>query len=283
VADALASIYAYIVVVLGYDGGALTYDPAFPDLSTLKDLEPCFGYWIKTTDAVDLIYPDIVASFVHEPKDHTYTKESVVPRVAISNSWINLYSTGAKLDGKTLASGSLIEAFNVGGVLIGEAVVRDGGQFGFMPIYGAETFSGDVVAGKSVGDKITLKVNGVPVEETVNFTSNGDRIELNDLTSLGKGGVLPTAFTLEQNYPNPFNPETTIKYVVANAGMVEVSIYNVLGNKVKTLVSGYQAAGSYTTKWHGDNESGDLVSSGVYFYKMTAGEFTDIKKMTLLK
>ncbi len=123
------------------------------------------------------------------------------------------------------------------------------GKFGFMPVYGAETLNGDAV-GKSAGSVITLKVNGEVAEQTVTWTENGDRIRISELTTANKNnGNLPTSFTLNQNYPNPFNPETTIDYVVAQSGHVELSIYNILGDKIKTLVSGYQAAGSYSVKW----------------------------------
>ncbi|TFH58905.1 MAG: T9SS type A sorting domain-containing protein, partial [Candidatus Zixiibacteriota bacterium] len=63
----------------------------------------------------------------------------------------------------------------------------------------------------------------------------------------------------------------------------ELVIYNILGDKIKTLVSGYQAAGSYTIRWHADSDGGTSVASGVYFYKLTAGNYTNIRKMTLLK
>jgi flagellar hook assembly protein FlgD len=62
-----------------------------------------------------------------------------------------------------------------------------------------------------------------------------------------------------------------------------LAIYNILGDKIKTLVSGYQAAGNYTIKWKADTDGGTSVASGVYFYKLTAGDYTDIRKMTLLK
>ena len=152
-----------------------------------------------------------------------------------------------------------------------------------MPVYGAETLTGDAV-GTSAGSVITLKVNGEVAEQSITWTENGDRIRIGELTTANKNnGNLPTSFTLKQNYPNPFNPETAIDYVVGTSGHVELAIYNTLGNKIKTLVSGYQTAGSYTVKWQADTDDGTSVASGVYFYKLTAGDYTDIRKMTLLK
>ncbi|MCX6831860.1 MAG: T9SS type A sorting domain-containing protein, partial [candidate division Zixibacteria bacterium] len=198
-------------------------------------------------------------------------------------TWVNLYGFNVKLNDETLPVGTVIEAYDASGTLVGENVVRNTGRFGFMPVYGAETLSGDAV-GKSAGSVITLKVNGEVAEQTVTWTGNGDRIRINELTTANKNnGNLPTSFTLKQNYPNPFNPETAIDYVVGQSGHVELAIYNILGDKIKTLVSGYQAAGSYTIKWQADADGGTSVASGVYFYKLTAGDYTDTKKMTLLK
>ncbi|GAB4363454.1 MAG: hypothetical protein Kow0042_01390 [Calditrichia bacterium] len=88
---------------------------------------------------------------------------------------------------------------------------------------------------------------------------------------------------MQQNYPNPFNPRTVIKYGIPQAERVEVAIYNTLGQKVKTLVSGHQEAGYYTVVWDATNDSGSKVSSGIYFYAVNAGKHRAIKKMILLK
>ncbi len=100
---------------------------------------------------------------------------------------------------------------------------------------------------------------------------------------IAKTSPLPTAFELAQNYPNPFNPTTTIKYILSEATDVELVIINVLGERVKTLVSSAQAAGEHSVVWDGRNQSGSQVSSGIYFYKMTAGGATETRKMVMMK
>ncbi len=95
--------------------------------------------------------------------------------------------------------------------------------------------------------------------------------------------VVPQAFALEQNYPNPFNPTTEIRYAIPQAEKVVLTIYNSLGQKVRTLVSEQQEAGLYTVKWDATNDVGAKVSSGIYMYRVTAGSFTAIKKMILMK
>jgi hypothetical protein len=101
--------------------------------------------------------------------------------------------------------------------------------------------------------------------------------------TLKAGHGTPDAFELSQNYPNPFNPETEISYVLPNACQVELSVYNLLGQKVKTLVDEFQSAGLKNVKWDGKDENGANVASGVYFYKIKAREFTETKKMIMLK
>ena len=90
--------------------------------------------------------------------------------------------------------------------------------------------------------------------------------------------VLPQKFRLEQNYPNPFNPETNIRFDVAAGSYVELAVYNSAGELVKRLVSGFYQPGSHSVKMDGNG-----LSSGVYFYTIKAGSFTDVKKMVLLK
>ncbi len=98
-----------------------------------------------------------------------------------------------------------------------------------------------------------------------------------------KQKVLPLQFRLYHNYPNPFNPTTTIRYDLPQNSKVILTIYNILGQKVRTLVQKQQPAGQYQVQWDGRDDSGEKVSSGVYLYKMVAGDFVQVKKMLLVK
>jgi hypothetical protein len=95
--------------------------------------------------------------------------------------------------------------------------------------------------------------------------------------------IVPSAFQLSQNYPNPFNPQCEIRYALPKHAEVNLSVYNVLGQKVKTLVDELQTAGFKTVHWNGKDDKGEEVSSGVYFYKLKAGDYSETKKMILLK
>ena len=94
---------------------------------------------------------------------------------------------------------------------------------------------------------------------------------------------IPEEFGIGQNYPNPFNLTTSITFYLPSQSDVELFIYNILGEKVKSLAKGTFEPGSHTITWDGTNESGNVVASGIYFYKLTAGENTITKRMSLLK
>jgi hypothetical protein len=94
----------------------------------------------------------------------------------------------------------------------------------------------------------------------------------------------PETYALGNNYPNPFNPATTIKYALPEAGLVKLEVYNVVGQVVRTLVSEQQNAGRYAIQWNASDDSGYSLSSGIYFYRLQAGDnFLEVKKMLLLK
>jgi hypothetical protein len=91
-------------------------------------------------------------------------------------------------------------------------------------------------------------------------------------------GGMPTEFELSQNYPNPFNPSTTIRYTLPQAGNVSLKVYNALGQEVATLVNGHQVAKNYEATFDGSN-----LASGIYFYTLRTDNFSQTKKMILVK
>ncbi len=94
---------------------------------------------------------------------------------------------------------------------------------------------------------------------------------------------VPNGFALEQNYPNPFNPETSIHYRIPDASHVTLTVYNSLGQVVQTLVNKSLPAGEYSVRWNGRDQLGNKVSSGMYFYRIEAGDFIKTRKMILMK
>ena len=98
-----------------------------------------------------------------------------------------------------------------------------------------------------------------------------------------ENAATPISYTLGEAYPNPFNPETTIEFSVPTDGFVKVDVYNTAGQLVSSLVDKDLSAGAYKTTWDAMTQDGQQASSGVYFYRMEAGDFTDTRSMTLLK
>ncbi|MCP4706647.1 MAG: T9SS type A sorting domain-containing protein, partial [candidate division Zixibacteria bacterium] len=97
------------------------------------------------------------------------------------------------------------------------------------------------------------------------------------------GNSLPKTYQLSQNYPNPFNPATTINYSLPVKSFVTITVYNVLGREIKTIVNKSVDAGHHTTIWDGKAEDGNEVSSGIYLYRLSANDFISNRKMLLLK
>jgi hypothetical protein len=89
---------------------------------------------------------------------------------------------------------------------------------------------------------------------------------------------IPQEYQLSQNYPNPFNPSTTIEYYLPEQSNVKIIIYDVLGNQLEVLFSGENSAGTHSLNWNADS-----YASGIYFYRMQAENFTQVKKMLLMK
>jgi len=98
-----------------------------------------------------------------------------------------------------------------------------------------------------------------------------------------KKNLIPTKFALNQNYPNPFNPTTEISYDLPKTTHVRLTVYNMLGQKVATLIDAKMPAGSYQATWNGKDEFGRHVGSGLYIYQLEAGSFKATKKMLLMK
>jgi hypothetical protein len=117
----------------------------------------------------------------------------------------------------------------------------------------------------------------------------GDWSELSEVLSVTlewldvDGDQLPTVYALHQNYPNPFNPVTNLSYDLPEDAMVNITVFDMMGRVVRTLVNGQQSAGYKSLQWNATNNSGQPISAGLYIYTIQAGEFSQTKKMILLK
>jgi hypothetical protein len=130
--------------------------------------------------------------------------------------------------------------------------------------------------------------NRIAAEDGIVAVSDGNSVHIYDVRGVvtdvpDSPAELPASFALSQNYPNPFNPSTTIEYSLAERSRVRLTVYNILGQRVNTLIDEERPAGTYTIEWNGTNAGGRPVASGVYFYRLSAGDFTEVRKMVLVK
>ena len=161
-----------------------------------------------------------------------------------------------------------------------EVSVSDG-NFKPVPIGGlGQGYQGDNIDLISVGDRL------YPMwmdNRTGVYQIWSARVDLSALALTPTDELQPKDFRLYQNYPNPFNPETTIKFAVSKVREVVLQIFDISGQLVQTLVNARLSAGIYETKWQGRNQSGQEVGSGIYFYRLKTGGFTQTRRMLLIR
>ncbi len=144
-----------------------------------------------------------------------------------------------------------------------------------------KTFSVKLSSPVSGSHDVYLKFTGAGTDklfmlQSFYFTGSKTATGINEKNF--KGYNSPRKYQLEQNYPNPFNPTTKIKYSLPHGGYISLKVYNVLGQEEATIIDGFQRAGSFTATFNGKN-----LASGIYLYQLCAGNFTDTKKLVLLK
>jgi hypothetical protein len=176
------------------------------------------------------------------------------------------------------------------GVAIDNIAIKEGDDFTWLTV---SPYKGTAVATGNLNDSISVQIGVYGTDD--NFTIAEDIVVASDNTELtvqigvgvevaiDESGLTPFEFALHQNYPNPFNPETNIQFDVAENSDVNVSIFNIMGQKVATLVNGNMDAGIYHIKWNGLSDKGIALPSGMYFYKMKSLEYQSVKKLVLVK
>jgi hypothetical protein len=143
-------------------------------------------------------------------------------------------------------------------------------------------------AGQDAANSFPVNPWTMPVDTWTNSEIKPDQEDdpytsYNNWLSIDGDVATPMTYALSQNYPNPFNPTTTISYEIPANEKVSLVVYDILGQKVKTLVNGVVKAGTHEVVWNGANEAGSRLSSGVYFYQLDAGSFSRTMKMIMLK
>jgi hypothetical protein len=215
----------------------------------------CTDFFVVNIDDISLSN----ASKVHKNNDYITKTSNVLP---IRISGLSKTEIAAKLAEAEKASRELT-GYNV---YLDDELVTNTSELSYLftDLVDGQTYTAGVTAVYTSGES-----EMVTTEFTWEQTSNTNGV--------------PAVTALTGNYPNPFNPETTINFSMSEAGMVNIEIYNIKGQRVKTLVSEDMDAGNHSLVWNGRDNNNNPVSSGVYFYKMVTGKYTSTKKMILMK
>ena len=104
-----------------------------------------------------------------------------------------------------------------------------------------------------------------------------------EFVGIADGDAIPETYAVHQTYPNPFNPVTTLRYDLPEDGLVNITVYDMMGRAISTLVNEHQTAGYRSTQWNATNDAGSPLSAGMYLYTIQAGDFRQTRKMLLLK
>ena len=173
------------------------------------------------------------------------------------------------------------------GVLCGAAIVREDGQYGFLHVYGDNPLN-DADEGPRAGERLSVRIDGEPVHLVrAPVWQSGQTVQRVDiaasLTPTGQLTDRPLRFALHGARPNPFNPITSIQFEIAEAGAVKLTIYDQLGQKVRTLVDASKSPGRYSAQWDARDETGRNAASGTYIVRLTALEGVRTTRITLLR
>jgi len=242
-------------------------------------------------------YPDGSSSwqFMHPTPDTANTADNVVPVVFSLSEPSN--DTQMTIDESNVNTGSIIFSWEASSDLNGDSL------YYLMRVTSAEIGDHGVDTNATsievsyldiIEDMSENNVTAATLEWTVHVTDGIDTVEADNapfsITLDGANalsayleGLLPDEFALHQNYPNPFNPVTTLRYDLPEPGLVNITIYDMLGREVKTLINQTEDAGYRSVIWNATNDYGKPVSAGIYLYQIQAGEYISTKKMVLLK
>ncbi len=274
--------YAQFVEGIGWIG-SLTY------------MDPKLGYMLKSYYSGQLLYP-----FYDQPPARMMAEADFEIKLTESSPDWNVipqdYEFSMNMTGQLFTHDSLsTDIYDMVGAFVdGECrgmaqpvYIEALNQYLlFMTVYSNETDSEQIEFQSYNADLDEL----LYVDETVEFTSNAIIGTVEEpfpwdarYLGIGDPGYIPEEFSLAQNYPNPFNPVTTIAYGLPEASDVTITIYNIMGQQVATLVKSQQEPGYYFIRWNSRNDYGVPVSAGIYLYQIRANNFVKTKKLVLLK
>ena len=289
--DALAALDALItegslVKVQSETGAAIEYISFLNTWNnTIGDFEPGEGYYVKVNQATTLtINEGSETSRIISMNDRLDPMHFQPSHVGNPYMPMNLYITDATIDGKPISHGMEIGIFD-GDVCVCSAVFTESLEskesYLSLPVSMDDptTWNKDgFVSGNEIKIRIFDGSNELEASsDGFAFEQFGTQFMSVDVR------IIPDMYVLHANYPNPFNPSTTVSYDLALDGEVSLTVYNMRGEIMSTLVSGHQHAGSHEVTWNGMTDAGNEAASGVYFFKLEANDFVQINKAVLIK
>jgi hypothetical protein len=191
-----------------------------------------------------------------------------------------------KTSGTMGVSGAIVYATNSNGSIYGYDITDESGSYaiaGAAP--GSYTVSVDAPGFISSSSVVASPTYSADTKGTA-LGASGVNFSLNSVVTSVEGDaspMIPSEYALEQNYPNPFNPTTQILFSLPNTERVALTVYNLIGQKIATLVDGTMSAGSHVVTWNGRDGRGMQLPSGVYFYRLESPGFSAARRMLMLK
>lgn len=277
-----------INTVLSYnnDGYGNEWFDAYPqgNLYTMTDGK---GYFIRLSDYPEtLIYPEFFNTLISPPFAQSNNKDAKIMKVNEVGELpmiIVAYGTEVTYNGVLVPVNSILTAVDKDGIVCGEGIFVADGIVSLA--IRADDPSTEVDEGADIGEYVSLQLNGQLVHSKILWKEFGDTPKLDNLDTITDilDSEIPTAYALNNNFPNPFNPSTTISYDLPQKSRVSIIIYDINGQIVKNLVRTEQNAGKYKLSWDGTSDLGNTVSTGIYFLRIVAGDFTKVQKMMMLK
>ena len=244
--------------------------------------------WIGTEDEYSLVVPTLGDSTAHGVHHSMF-------RVTAHTEDVELYHvsepvTGFSIDNLHPTVPQGLMALESGSSVILQWTTQIEEDFSYHNIYRNDLNSFDPAMVFTTTDSFYVDEEGTQGSYEYWITavdSAGNESDASDIAavvlSASEQATVPTVFALEQNYPNPFNPSTQIRYALPEATSVVITVYDMMGRKVRTLVQDTQSAGYHTALWNATNDRGLPVSAGMYIYTLQAGDHHHMKKMVLLK
>jgi len=266
----------------GYNAATKAYEAA-------TTLEPGKGYWVAATDTGTI---ELGAALLAKANAASVPMPEWVGRITVND---NIYSFGK--------AEAAVNAFDIYDVLMPPVAPGSENNSSYFENSSSPMFNrymsdvrsevGNWVFYIERGQKAIFDVSNIPAEFDVVTNIDGKQINLRKDNTIaaskaisievGVDLILPEKFVLYRNYPNPFNPTTNFKFDMPTAGHVSLEIYNVLGERVRSIVNTDLNAGRYQYQWDGTNDAGMNVTSGIYFYRIQAADHQKVMKMILMK